>query len=399
MTPVSWRGSFLNFATRNLFLVILFALYFPFLFFGYGSDNDTYGVLDAGKAFFKTWTYQPSRNPGYLFHETAVYVLNAIGGSILTNGVSLVMGLLSAGCFSSLCRHYDIPGNRILGLTLGIHPLVWINSTSTHDFVWALGFILAGFLSAVKRRYMLTAFLLGLAVGTRLSSLIAVGAVMIYLWTVVTEDRRKMILPFVTIIVLSFSFYLPSFIHAGYSKNFLTPHIQWEYFTPCLRILKFAYKSIYFWSLPGFLFLVMTFIMLFRKKNIRFTEHKDWIPLVYLSLGIIAGYHMLFFKYPIENEYMLPILPFALLLIGMAFVNRAFFLYFFFCVLILYNFININFARVENPGKSKHAEIGVWLEKGYLLDDLQKRILLKHCDSLACWKNVSAGNASLKRAR
>jgi len=37
---------------------------------------------------------------------------------------------------------------------------------------------------------------------------------------------------------------------------------------------------------------------------------------------------------------MLPILPFALLLIGMAFVKRVFFRYFFFCVLILYNFIS-----------------------------------------------------------
>ena len=35
----------------------------PFIFFGYGSDNDSYVILDAGRELLDFGRYRPSRPP------------------------------------------------------------------------------------------------------------------------------------------------------------------------------------------------------------------------------------------------------------------------------------------------------------------------------------------------
>ena len=51
-------------------LVVFALLLLPFCFFGYGPDNDTYGVLDAGRAVWVRHVLRFSRTPGYWVFET-----------------------------------------------------------------------------------------------------------------------------------------------------------------------------------------------------------------------------------------------------------------------------------------------------------------------------------------
>ncbi|NMB59299.1 MAG: hypothetical protein GYA12_09030, partial [Chloroflexi bacterium] len=69
----------------RILLAAAVLLYFPFVFMGYGSDVDTYGVLQAGRHFAQTWDYVPSRGPGFFVFETLMFILDQIGGSFLTN--------------------------------------------------------------------------------------------------------------------------------------------------------------------------------------------------------------------------------------------------------------------------------------------------------------------------
>ena len=84
----------MNWLKRYRVLVLAAALYFPLIFFGYGSDYDAHGVVWAGKHFVKTLDYVPSRSHGFLVHETMTLILNTLGGSLLTNLVSLYMDLV-----------------------------------------------------------------------------------------------------------------------------------------------------------------------------------------------------------------------------------------------------------------------------------------------------------------
>src|ERR1700761_8943940 len=83
-------------------LVVFALLLLPFCFFGYGPDNDTYGVLDAGRAVWVRHVLRFSRTPGYWVFETLVFFLNRAGGFIATNIVSLGFALATAWRFFRL---------------------------------------------------------------------------------------------------------------------------------------------------------------------------------------------------------------------------------------------------------------------------------------------------------
>src|ERR1700674_3133923 len=77
-------------------LAVLFLLpAMPLAFLGYGSDNDSYGELEAGVL---TWTQgipSMSRNPGYWLHEGVTFILNQLGGSLLVNIGTIIISLLT----------------------------------------------------------------------------------------------------------------------------------------------------------------------------------------------------------------------------------------------------------------------------------------------------------------
>ena len=81
------------------------------------------------------------------------------------------------------------------------------------------------------------------------------------------------------------------------------------------RLGRFIYKNVYFWGLPATIFLLATSPLLLRgliRCDPKFSR------IIGLSASIVIIFEMLFLKIPVQRAYLLPMLPFALILLGIA---------------------------------------------------------------------------------
>jgi hypothetical protein len=373
-------------ARGDLALVgLLLVLYVPLLFFGYGSDNDTYLVLDSGRQLLRDHTYQPSRNPGYFLYEAVTGLLSGAGGSVLCNAATVAAAVASLLCFLRICRRLDVPRPHLLALLLVIHPVFWVNGTCTMEYVWALALLLAGTLLVLNRSYAAAGVVLGLAIAVRSTSFIAAGLVLGYALLGRRDDRRRVVVAGVVAVVLGGLFYLPPFRQAGYSLAFLKPMTGGaEFWTLELRAARFVYKNLYFWGLAGAL--VLPVLLLIGLRPLLDPSRR---PVVLACAGVVAAYEALFFKYPIEIAYLLPVLPAVLILLGICLARRPVALGCFGVLLLSYAVLNVNIARPDQHDRATGGSVGLWLEPGYVIQDVSKRRALKGCDSYNCWVAVT----------
>ncbi|MCJ7624825.1 MAG: hypothetical protein MUO76_15095, partial [Anaerolineaceae bacterium] len=246
---------------------ILFAIAvnIPLIFFGYGTDVDTYRVLEIGRTFLATGDYVPSRHPGFVIHEMMTLILDTLGGSLLTNLGTLAMSIIGIHSFIRLCQHYKLANSQLLTIIFIIHPLFWINSTNTIDYVWAIGFVLSGFYLLIKYRFSSAGLAFGLAIGSRFTSFIAVVIILIFIYITVVEYRKKILLAaIITGLITALCNILP-FDFTGWELRILEPSIGNPiHWTPVLRYGRFVYKNIYFWGLIPSLFLLFLSIPIIR---------------------------------------------------------------------------------------------------------------------------------------
>lgn len=360
---------------KKTLLIILFAftLYFPLTFLGYGTDCDSEAVINTAKRIAEEDRYIPSRLPGYFVHEFSTAFLFDLGGSFLSNVGTMVMSLLMIYFFIRMCQFHDVPHKYLLAMFLISHPLYWINSTCTIDYIWALALLFAGYMFIKKKNYVLAGILMGLSIGARLSSVLFVF--MLFASFVFTRepDVDKVFLSVFFSVVIGALLYLPSFVYVGGDLTFLTYDMgEMDWFG---RAARFVYKNIYFIGLQTFitlLFMTPFFIRDFRQN------HKDYKNILVFSLFIIVGFEALYLKLPLEMAYLLPMLPFALILLGISLKNNRKAIIFLLVVQFSYNFISINIARPDVPNFAKSATLGLWLEWGRLVTDIINRLGMLH---------------------
>ena len=366
-------------------VVLMLALYTPLLFLGYGSDNDTYLVLDSGRELIEQRTYTPSRNPGYFLFESIVGVLSRVGGSLLCNAATLAAAVAALACFLRVCRELDVPRRHLLGLLFVLHPVVWVNSTCTMDYMWALALLLAGLLMTIRRAYLAAGVALGLAIAVRSTSFVGVGLVLAFPFAGRREDRPRVLAAGLIAVALGGLFYLPSFRHAGYTPAFLRPMTGGaEFWTPKLRLARFVYKNLYFWGLVGSMMLP---VLLFLGRRPLSDPRRRGAVLA--CAAVVGAYEALFLKYPIELAYLLPVVPAVLILLGIALAERPGALAALAAALMLYAAVNFNVARPDNPERATGGTVGLWVEPGLVVQDARERAALRHCDTFSCWQRVT----------
>jgi len=361
-----------------ILLLIAGLLYLPLVFLGYGSDSDSYSVVRTGQYFVQTLDYLPSRLPGYFVHEVFVFFLNQIGGSIASNLGTLGMTLLMLGAFEDICIRLKIPNKNLLTLTLAIHPFVWANAAATIDYLWALGFAFFGFSLLLRKRNLAAAIALGLAIGSRLSTVLLVMLIFAYLWWKQKGNRKQLVLCGFFTALIAASLYLPAldFLEWDISRWLILSTGDPNLWTFSLRLGRFGYKNLMFWSPPATVWMVVIVIFTFFHSRNHVKSCGDGV--VGLSLLVILCYEFLFYQAPIEMEYLLPILPFVLILFGKALRAQPEYLLIFFILILIANFIWINPARSLTPNQTSEVVYGLWLEKGYLLKDISLRLSMLH---------------------
>lgn len=373
----------MNFSVRDdslkILLLAAFFAYLPFTFLNYGSDGDSWGVVyQTAKGFYEQGVYRPSRYPGYPVHEIATTVLNRLGGAFLSNLGTVFISLLAVFCFYRICEFYKIPNKLLICACVAFHPIYVVNAACTIDYLWAVGLFLAGFyLYRVKNRFLFAGVFFGLSVGCRLSSLFLVFA---FFLTELTfhfrpffQEKRRLAAAALAGILGALT-YLPVYIFAGRNFSFLTYFIgDWTYYEFAVR---FVYKNIYFWGLPAFvllLYFIAVNVLRAEKRRALLRQLKANREIYFFSAIACALLELLFLKVPLEEGYLLPLLPFALLFVNLLFERERNLWRIFLIALVSYNAVNFDVVKVDREDYAQSGEIGFYIEKGYLWRDVEKR--------------------------
>jgi len=354
---------------RLALLATVAILYLPFIFMGPGSDADSFRVLNSGATLLWHHLYIPSRPPGCFPYEALTGILFAFGGTVATDLATLGMSIALLASFLGVCEHFEVPHRLLLGATMAIHPIYCASSTSTIDFIWALGWFFIGFSLLLKPRYLAAAAMLGLAVGIRLTSVLLVAPLLI--WELAKKPRDlRMWFAAVLATAIGIACYVPAFLHAGDSMSFLTYYVgDWSIAEYAGR---FIYKNIYFWGLPAAMFFVAISPTLVRGLSL---ADRKYSGLIIVSVIIVVAFEALFLKLPVQRAYLLPILPFALILFAIAFRDRRILIAI--AILIFsFDFVNLNIAKPDLRDHAARATIGLFVEAGYLFDDAARRVEL-----------------------
>jgi hypothetical protein len=380
--------------------VLLLVLLIPLCFLGYGSDNDTYGVLDCGISTWHLHIPRTSRNPGYWTYEAITYVLSTLGGSLLCNFASLAMAVLVLWRFWKLSLRLGARFPALLAACLIVTPGFIISATSTDDYLWSLLFMVLGAEMIVADRLVAATFLSALAMAIRGGNgpIVACGYFTAIAYEIYTSGRvkaRAIKIAFsglVAALIAGATFY-PSYLLAGRTTGF-TKAMDGppELYTPFLRVGKFLYKgSVAFGPFALLVILVATALYLRRRRNERASAFpQDARQLTVLCWGYFLGNLILFFRYPIEFYYLIPATFFFLLLAGITIFRNSRALTVALLVTILsFDFVWPIFVRPNVPGRSTGARLHFGFDPGILIMDVHARIKVKDCRDSDCFTHRS----------
>jgi hypothetical protein len=365
----------------------------PLLFLGYGSDNDIYQELDAARS---TWTRgipAMSRHPGYWLHEALIFELNRAGGSLLINGVTLLVALFTLYRFWMIALRLRIAWPMPIALCLAWNPWYLIASTSGIDYIWAVLFVILSIEAFVTDNGLVAGLLGGIAAGLRLGSIFTLAGAYVAVssshasW----KQSRRLLATACLASAIAVLFYLPSWMLVGRNLSFLQPHMgDQSWWTLKMQVGRALYKPLYLMGI-----LADVYIALMLLLNLKYTSAllRDQRAMIRACLGAVFATLLLFARYPIEISYLLPALPFLLLVVG--------------CILrpphawqpwglviasLSLWFLSFPLATPNIAGKASDATPGLHVESGILLNDIKERRRLIGCDSLSCFGDRTSSN-------
>jgi hypothetical protein len=289
-----------------LLLAIVLLSRLLFLSPGYGSEDDSWGLILNAREMWATGQYSFSRLPG---HPVQEYVLYCLPESLLNpwfcNFLSALFSAAAAGFFYALLKHFQAARPFLWTLVFACVPMVWISGTYTIDYSWGLCFQLGAFWAVLRRRLLPAAVCLGLAAGCRMPA----GAFGLVLLPFLYEGNLKasilralrLGLPAILIAVLC---YTPALLRYG-SAFF-------DFYTlPYPSIAKTAYKATFgLWGFSGTLALLL-FPIAWRNATIQpALSQATALCLLVFGLGFIV--------YPHKSAFLLPVVPMIILVFAVS---------------------------------------------------------------------------------
>ena len=286
-----------------------------FLNQGYGVEEDSWGLVLNALQISGSKEYVMSRMPGHPFQEIVLAALWKFNHSpLIFNGISALFSLIAIVYFYMILKEFKFRYSFLASAALAYTPAVYITSTYTIDYIWALAFLLMSYYYILKSKYITAGVLIGLAIACRITS----GAMLIpFVLTILVYGKRNnfrnsvvFILFCVFITVLLF---FPVF-HV-YGIDFLS-----YYQLPYPPLTKALYKgTIGVAGLTGSIaFIILTVLLIFKQKlrsyKKSFSKNIDYLLLPW-AIAVIL-FTIAYFKYPQKAAFLIPALPFLILLSG-----------------------------------------------------------------------------------
>lgn len=320
---------------KAFLLLSLFALYFCLGLSGYGNDNDTYGMLKTWSDLFQHGLYSPSRPPGYPLPEVAIGAMAQMGGWAASNALSALLACGCLACFLRLVRARFGSGAALASAAAaGLNPHFIIAASSSMDYVYAACFCLAGVAALASRRVFASGILFALCAASRLTYLPLIALAYIAAafslpgpsWS--APRLRGLAIAFVSSLILIFAAYLPAWISMGAAM--FRPTLSDApvsllgldgFSTFSAYAARFVYKNVSLWGLPACVCLAAAagsawFGRRKRPEGVdpagsRLGRAIPWAAV----LGILYA-EALFFRLPLEINYLLPVLFLGIFLVN-----------------------------------------------------------------------------------
>ena len=311
-----------------LFALLILLTRIPFLFAGFGTDEDSWGVALTALNIHNMHEYEVSRFPGFPVHEiiSAIFIS---GGALALNFLTAVMSALAVLFFVCALQQMRFRFPYLAGIAFAFTPVVYIHSTDTIDYMWAMAFMMLSFLLILQNKIFFSAILLAVAAGCRITSLAMLMPYCVLLIdkNVDTKKNAAVIARYALVaVVCSVIVYLP--VVLKYGSAFFTFYDLSGYPTIPKVLYKFSFGV---WGVPGciaILFGIGSLLFSSPLQNRRFllprtTNEKHVIAwLVAIDLTII-----IFVRLPYESGYLIPMIPFTILVFGKYLYDKAFILF------------------------------------------------------------------------
>lgn len=360
---------------------LVFLSRLPFLDAGYGQDWDAWAMVMAARKIAETGVYEPSRFPGYPVPEF-FYSLIAHASPLAFNLVTAALSAAGIGLFAVTARTaLGFRHAALIAVSLAFIPVVYIASTTAMDYMWALSFSLISLFFVYRREPLPAGLFLGLAIGSRLTAvplLLPFGILLLRPGVPGGKMRRVVIFGMAAVTVAAVAF-TPVFLRFG--TDFLR---SYGGYWPILDTVRFFTVDV--WGVIGVAALGVTGLyLLVRLVRDGLTPSS---PLVTnLDIGawllVVGLYFLMFMRLPHEGGYLIPTLPFVLLLLATYLSSRWLVG---FCIMLLLSpfflhFTSVGFAAWQGlPRYSEQARYARFRNETYVLDPLRGPLL---ADALA----------------
>lgn len=332
---------------KSLLLVSLVILIsrIPYLFSGYGSEEDAWGLILVARNISLTGIYEVSRLPGHPVQELLLAQMWELP-SWLLNLFTALISSISILFFMLTLRLMSIRNVIPAGIAMAFVPVFYINSTNIMDYTWALSLVIIAMHQVVNRNIVTAAIILGIACGFRITAgaMVIPFAALIYLQD--KSIKKVFILGAVTSMVALIC-YLPAFY--VYGSEFFT---YYEYF-PYPPFLKNVYKgTVGAWGLPGMVAVTGAVAVSFLSWKKMKDEHREkYMPILIMCALAMLLYTYSFLKIPQKSAFVLPMIPFIIIFLAI-FLSRKMMLAFAGAMIISCFFVGIN---LDDPLRGSKA--------------------------------------------
>lgn len=336
-----------RFPTLIFFLVIL-ASRLPLIGAGFGSDGDAWRNAVAAFRMREVGHYVASRPPGFPVFESLLVPLVPLGW-VATNALAAVAGVVAVMVFMRVSRELKIPSPFWLTFAFAFSGVLWVYTTQTMDYTLGLALLLGTYWSLLNRRHFLAGLLLALAAGCRLTTATLVLPALAML-LIGRSGRQSVILFLASYVVVTVGVYIPAILHfrsvgpiPGFFWHASQMHVTFDTLPRLLRL-----DAVFLFGKLGSLMLALglTSQLLFeiyrrvRRSGRKFAANRGVFPMrpridtggqqanrltppaIVFEAGVVLVIFILYLMAPYEPEYLIPLFPFVLLLVGRLLTRR-----------------------------------------------------------------------------
>lgn len=314
----------------------------PFLHAGYGVEEDSWGIAVAMHNTVTTGIPEASRLPGHPVHELFLTLVWAAGGRFWAfNLASAVAGAAGVFFFGLILKKLSFKHYALAALGFAFVPVIFIAGTYTIDYAWTITFILASYYALISNRLGLAGIMLGLAIGCRITTAAMLLPFAIHLWNNdgFKEWFVRVFRVGLTAGILGALCYIP--VIMVYGSGFFTYSDQFPY-PPWSKI--FYKGTIGVFGLIGFsailLFALYILLKKAKKKDELYAQPLD-NKISYSWLSVIILFIIAYFGLPQKSAYLIPLVPFVLLLFTRHLGAKAYRI-FSYCIIASSFFFSIN---------------------------------------------------------